>query len=247
MKILYSPSEAKSIKSPFKGTLKDNLSFENLYKKRLEVVKKYDHFLKNSPIKDVSKILGLKKEIEINTYKNMDILSGDLELAILRYSGVGFNYLDFSSLDDNAKGVLFDSFLIFSNLFGPLKADDKIPLYKLKQGETIGGFEPSKHYKTHFSSALDEWIGDDLLVDLRAGFYEKFYTPKVPKISMKFLKNGRAVSHYAKAYRGVVARALVSHNPKNEKELNHIEIPNLSIAHIEKKGKNSLYIYDIIP
>ncbi len=246
MKILYSPSEAKTISSPINGTLEDNLSFQELYNKRVEVLEKYQHFLKNESNEKLSKLLGLKKEPDINMYKNVDIFNSPLQSAILRYSGVGFNYLDFHSLDDSAKQTIYDSMLIFSNLLGPLKADDNIPLYKLKQGEAINGFNPCKHYKLHFSKHLDEYIEDDLLIDLRAGFYEKFYTPKVPRITMKFLKNGKNVNHFSKAYRGLVARALAIFNPKNEEEFKNVSIQNLSIREILQKGKTTTYIYDII-
>lgn len=245
MKILFSPSEAKTINSPINVPLKDNLCFENLYEIRLEVLKKYDLFLQNSSLDEVSKFLGLKKESDILMYKNIDILSSPLQLAILRYSGVGYSYLDFSSLDDKPKETLLNSMIIFSNLFGPIMARDKIPLYKIKQGENIGYFNPSKYYKQNFSKSIDDFIDDDFVVDLRAGFYEKFYTPKTKRVSMKFLKDGKAVSHFAKAYRGLVARALAIYNPKDEKEFKDMPIPDLQIKEIQIKGKNSIYIYDI--
>lgn len=245
MKILYSPSEAKSTLSPIKGHLKDTLSFPDLYSKREVVINKYNNFLKKSSNLELSKLLGLKKEADILVYKSIDIFKSPLQYAVLRYSGVGYNYLDFSSLNSSEKDVIFESLLIFSNLFGPLKANDKIPLYKIKQGELIGDFDPYKYYKEHFSSSLDKYIKEDLVIDLRAGFYEKLYSVKVPKITFKFLKNGKVVSHYAKAYRGIIARTLAIHNPQNEKEFHDILIPNLKIKEIQKKGNNSLYIYDI--
>ncbi len=246
MKILYSPSEAKSLQSPINGNLKENLTFSNLFDKRAQVLEKYQQFLNQSSNEKLSKLLGLKKESDINMYKNIDIFNSPLQIAILRYSGVGFNYLDFPSLEDSAKDVILESLLIFSNLFGPIKSSDKIPLYKLKQGEKIGEFVPSKHYKTYFSDTLDEYIGEDLVVDLRAGFYEKFYTPKVPRISMKFLKDGKNINHFSKAYRGLVARALAIYNPKDENELRQVMIPDLSIKEILQKGKNTTFVYEIL-
>lgn len=245
MKILFSPSEAKTIDSPIKTPLKTSLCFEDLFDKRLEVLKKYNLFLNHSTMEDLSKFMGLKKDKDILMYKNIDILSSPLQLAILRYTGVGYNYLDFPSLDDKPKEILLNSMIIFSNLFGPIKAGDKIPLYKIKQGECIGDFNPSKYYKQHFSNALDSHIEDDLIIDLRAGFYEKFYTPKNKRITMKFLKNGKTISHFAKAYRGLVARSLALYNPKDEKDFKDMPIPDLQIKEIQIKGKNSIYIYDI--
>lgn len=246
MKILFSPSEAKSFESPEHGDLKTSLSFIELFEKRLDVIEKYNNFLDNSSIKERSKLLGLKKESDIDMYKPINIEDSPLQLAVLRYSGVGYDYLEFSTLQDDAKKILLDSLLIFSNLFGVLRAKDMIPLYKVKQGESMGGFEPAKYYKKLFSQTLDNFIGDDLLIDLRAGFYEKFYTPSSPSISLKFLKNGKTVSHYAKAYRGIVARTLAIYNPKDEKEFKDMPIPDLHVKEILIKGKKSLYIYNIV-
>lgn len=246
MKILFSPSEAKSFESPLNGSLKESLSSLGLFDIQSEVIEKYNLFLDKSSKEELSKLLGLKKDVDIKRYKPIDIDSSFLQLAILRYSGVGYDYLDFNSLKDEHKKVLFDSLLIFSNLFGILRADDKIPLYKIKQGECIDGFDTAKYYKKHLTTPLDKLLKDELVIDLRAGFYEKFYTPTMPYISLKFLKNGKSVSHFAKAYRGIVAKELCIHNPKNEKEFKDMVISNLHVKEIQIKGKKTLYIYDII-
>ncbi len=246
MKILFSPSEAKSSNSPINLNLADELSFKSNYKAREQILQKYAQVLENFNTQELSKLMGLKKESEIKLYKDIDIFNSPLELAILRYTGVGYKYLDFSSLDEEAQEQICENVIIFSNLLGPIKAGDKIPFYKLKQGQNFKDCDLSKHYKEHFSQSLDEFIGDDLLIDLRAGYYEKFYTPKQKRISMKFLKNGKAVSHFAKAYRGLALRALAMHNPKNEDEFRQMFIPDLQIKEILIKGKNTIFIYDII-
>ncbi len=246
MKILFSPSEAKTLQSPINGFLKDELCFKNLFDKRMEMILKYNNILNDSDKEKVSKLLGLKKESDISLYRSIDPLNSSMQLAILRYSGVGFKYLDFSSLSDDAKSNILNSTIIFSNLFGPILAHDKIPLYKVKQGEMLNDFDQVKFYKQHFSQTLDEFIGDDLLIDLRAGYYEKFYTPNAKRITMKFLENGKVVSHFAKAYRGLTLRALAIHNPKNEEEFKQVLIPDLQIKEIITKPNNHIYIYDII-
>ncbi|PID48311.1 MAG: hypothetical protein CR967_00585 [Proteobacteria bacterium] len=246
MKILFSPSEAKQETSSHFGYVKNSLCFEELFHKRLEIIEKYNDLLKNASFEEKSKTLGLKKEADINKYKPIDTKKCQLELAILRYSGVGYDYLDFSSLEDNSQRTILYCMYIFSNLLGVVKARDKIPFYKLKQGSFIQGIDTAKYYKQHFASKLDLIFEDELIIDLRAGYYDKFFIPKTPYISLKFLKNGRAVSHFAKAYRGLVARALAIHKPKDEKEFKQIPIANLHIKEIQIKGKKSTYIYDII-
>jgi cytoplasmic iron level regulating protein YaaA (DUF328/UPF0246 family) len=130
-------------------------------------------------------------------------------------------------------------------LFGPILAGDKIPYYKLKQGETLRGFDTASHYKKIFSSDIDEWIGEDFIVDLRAAFYEKFYALKRPYITMKFYKNKRVSSHFAKAYRGAVLRTLAIYKPQNISDFEQINFGNLHIKEIKRIGLKTEYSFDI--
>lgn len=245
MKILFSPSESKDVNSPFCSTLFDDFKIKSLHVKQMQAVQFYNDFLQNCTKNKKSQILGLSKDAQLDMYKSINTDNIATQYAILRYDGVGFKYLDFNSLDSNAKQNLFDSMYIFSNLFGVLNAKDKIPLYKIKQTKTLPNFDPIKHYSEFFKNEFQNIIQDDLIIDLRAGYYDKFFTCNIPKISLKFLKNGKVVSHYAKAYRGIVARHLAIYNPKTHKDFQQINIPNLSIKEIQKKGTNFTYIYEI--
>ncbi|MCG3720629.1 YaaA family protein, partial [Aliarcobacter butzleri] len=133
----------------------------------------------------------------------------------------------------------------FSNLFGVLKASDEIPDYKLKQGETFENLKIEKFYCDNFSSKLDEFLKDEDVIDLRAGFYEKFYQIKKPYTTMKFIKEGKVVSHWAKAYRGIILRLLSQNNIQNIDELMSMEIDNLSIEEIKKQKLKTEIIYSI--
>lgn len=245
MKILFSPSEAKSTHSPINTPLYENLSFKKLYSTRLHVMEKYSTFLKSASLQELSKMVGIKDEEELKSYRNLDILNSSLERAILRYTGVGYKYLDFPSLATDEKEVILSSMIIFSNLFGPIVAKDSLPYYKLKQGEKIGDFIPYTYYKEHTSKTLDEFLQGELIVDLRAGFYDKFYKPKHEIITLKFFKDGKIVSHYAKAYRGLIARDLAKYNPQNEKEFQDIQFPNLQVKEIKIQKNIKTYLYEI--
>ncbi|EDO9528420.1 peroxide stress protein YaaA [Campylobacter coli] len=58
---------------------------------------------------------------------------------------------------------MLENTLIFSNLFGVVKASDHLPFYKFKQGAKINNFALEKFYKEHFSKALDEYLKNDIL------------------------------------------------------------------------------------
>lgn len=70
MKILFSPAEDKISLSNLPPINSKNFIFNELYKKRFEILKLYDNFVQNATITELSRVFGLKKETEILQYKN---------------------------------------------------------------------------------------------------------------------------------------------------------------------------------
>ena len=222
MKILLAPSERKTLGGDEEFNIK---SFPSLNSIRDEAIKKYDEFIKQTD--DVKNFGDIKEDIKSRKAKK----------AILRYSGVAFEYLDYQTLPEDAKEYLNENLIIFSNLFGILKPTDLIPFYTLKQGAKPG-FDIYKFYAPHIQKVLDEY--DDEYIDLRAKFYEKMFKPK-NSISFKFIKNNKVVSHFAKAYRGTLTRHIALHKPKNFEEVLKIDFPGIRIKEIiEKKGNKEI-------
>ncbi len=108
-----------------------------------------------------------------------------------------------------------------------------IPEYKLKQGASIGELKPEKIYCEHASALLDIYLEDDDILDLRAGFYDKFYKPSKPYTTLKFIKEGKVVSHWAKAYRGLVLRAIAQANIRTLDAFMALNIEGLNIDTIQ--------------
>lgn len=244
MKILFSPSETKKDGGEGEFLNKNSSIFPELYTKRLEILNSYNGFLKTASKEELEKLFGTKKEDILNKYRQ-DIFSQNTKKAIERYTGVAYDYLDYENLNEIEKDYIDENTLIFSNLFGVLKASDEIPDYKLKQGESFLGLKIDKFYKDEFSSKLDEYLEDEDILDLRAGFYEKFYAIKKPYYTMKFIKGGKVVSHFAKAYRGEVLKLLAKNSIKNFDELLKMEIPNLSVVEIIEKKLKKEIVYSI--
>jgi cytoplasmic iron level regulating protein YaaA (DUF328/UPF0246 family) len=243
MKILFSPSEGKIKKG--EGKLDIN-SFSFNSHDRNQLLQRYQNFLNNASFEELSKLFGLKKESDILENKKIDIFKEPTLKAIAKYDGVAYDYLTYTKLSKMQQDFIDENVIIFSNLFGFLLAKDKIPYYRLKQGEKIDGFDIAKYYHDNFSKELDEYLKDELIIDLRAKHYEKFYTIKKPYITCKFLKNGKVVSHWAKAYRGTLLKELSKHQPQNEDEFASIEFENLMIKEIVTKGKMREFVYEIV-
>ncbi|MDZ7818870.1 MAG: peroxide stress protein YaaA [Aliarcobacter sp.] len=245
MKILFSPSETKisgGTQNPFD---KNSFIFPELFDKRMEIVNQYKDFILNASNEELIKIFGTKKEDVIKQY-SADLSKSKTMKAINRYDGVAFDYLEYSKLNKNEQDYIDNNVLIFSNLFGPISSGDFLPDYKLKQGETFNNLKIEKFYNDNFSTTLDEYLKDEDIIDLRAGFYEKFYKINKPYTTMKFIKDGKVVSHWAKAYRGIILKLLSINNIKTIDELMSMQIDNLKIEEIKKQKNKTEIVYSII-
>ncbi|NLY03740.1 MAG: hypothetical protein GXZ15_02700 [Campylobacter sp.] len=50
------------------------------------------------------------------------------------------------------------------------------------------------------------------ILDLRVEFYDKFYLSSVPYMRLKFIKDGKVVSCWAKVYRGIALKHISENN-----------------------------------
>ena len=245
MKVLFSPSEAKSSLSQNPAISEDSFCCKKLYKKRVEVIRRYQDILNSRDINRLNKIFGLKDENKSFELAKISIKSASTCKAIQRYTGVAYDYLDYESLSIKQKDFIDNSVIVFSNLFGPILAKDNIPIYRLKQGASLEGFKTEEFYKKNFSEELDKLLEKEFIIDLRAGFYEKFYKLNLPYITMKFIKNGKVISHWAKAYRGKILKELSRHQPDSKAEFENINFENLKIQEIIEKKNCFEYLFQI--
>jgi len=243
MKILLAPSEAK--KSGGEHSFNPSaLLFKDLSSQRIKLLHAYTNVIQQGDMQVLSKMFGIKKEADILKYKK-DIIHELTMKAIERYTGVAFDYLGYNDLNKDAQTYIDENVILFSNLFGPIKSSDFIPEYKLKQGETVGEIKPEKFYNKHSAHLMEAFLKDEEILDLRAGFYDKFYKPSKPYTTLKFIKNGKVVSHWAKAYRGIVLREIAKAKVTSISEFMELPIEGLSIEEILTKKNKSELIYSI--
>jgi len=188
MKILLAPSERKTLGGEFPPISKESFIFPEIYEKRIKTVEKYDEFLKTT---DDVKNFGEDKS---------SVFTRPTKKAVLRYSGVAFDHLKYHELDEDSQKWIDENVFIFSNLFGVISAGDLIPHYTLKQG-VKPGFDIYAYHHNLFAPILENINDNEPFIDLRAKFYDKIYKPK-NAITFKFIKNGKVVSHFAKAPTG---------------------------------------------
>ena len=246
MKILLAPAETKRIGGDFPPYCKENFEYKELFEVKDKIVVEYEKLLKNSTLDELSSWFGLKNLKECEKYKDSIITKPTMK-AILRYTGVAFDALDYENLESKTQRYCDENIILFSNLFGPIKANDFIPDYKFKQGAILDSIDVIKEYKTKTKDFLDNELGDEV-VDLRAGFYDKFYKmqPSCSVVTYKFLKDGKVVSHWAKHYRGLVVKELAKNNISNFKELMLLQIDGLQLLEIQEKKNIKTLIMQIV-
>lgn len=243
MKILLAPSETKRSGGDLSFT-PSTLLFEALLPHRTKLLHTYTNILQKGDIPALSKMFGLKKEADILAHKK-DIIHELTMKAIQRYTGVAFDYLDYETLDAEAQAYIDSHVILFSNLFGPIRASDLIPEYKLKQGEPVGEIRTEKFYHEHSEKLMEAYLTEEQILDLRAGFYDKFYKPSKPYTTLKFIKDGKVVSHWAKAYRGIVLREIAKAGVSTIEDFMQLPIEGLSIDEIQTKKHKTEIIYTI--
>ena len=244
MKILLAPAETKNKGGEEVSFCKENFFLEELFDKRVEIFNKYEELLESSSIEELSKWFGLKKLEEVEKYKESLVHKPSMK-AIQRYNGVAFDALEYNELNANEQKYIDENVILFSNLFGAIKASDLIPDYKYKQGAKLPNINVEKFYLENFSDSLDEFVGEEV-IDLRAGFYEKFYKVKKANVlTFKFIKDGKVVSHWAKFYRGKLLQEIAKNDIKNHSEFMQMQIPGLKLEEIQEK-KNVKLLFHLL-
>ncbi|WP_345993421.1 YaaA family protein [Sulfurimonas sp. HSL-1716] len=238
--ILFSPSENKN-----RGGDERRKELFCSDKARTEILNSYNEIILRQNEEELKELFGIKNPKEFEQYlKGLD--TDSLMYAVQRYSGVAYDYLDYGSLETDAKEYLKKNVIIFSNLYGPILGGDTIANYKVKQGNDIGSIAPDRFYKDRFSYQLDLYLADKEILDLRAGYYDKFYKPNKPFTTLKFLKEGKVLSHWAKAYRGMVLREAAKHNVISLEEFNKLNIEGLHVRDIKTLKNQTEITYDIV-
>ncbi|RDU62420.1 peroxide stress protein YaaA [Helicobacter sp. MIT 14-3879] len=246
MKILFSPSEEKNLIYKDKNNsyllFMQSLLFNNLYNFRKDVLNQYLDFLINANSNDIARILGSKKV-------NLDILSACNNIpyantieSIFLYNGVAFKALDINTLPKDSVDYLLNNVIIFSNLFGAIRAKDKIPYYKLKQNEKFGKYNISSFYNG-FKNELDKYLKNEEVLDLRAEIYIKAYSPNIPTTIVEFYKNNKKVSHHSKLYRGILLREIAL---KKQLDICNLDFKNFKLCDVKKIELKTILKYEII-
>ncbi|WP_043614524.1 YaaA family protein [Nonomuraea candida] len=203
MLILLPPSEGKA--SQGSGPPVGELSFPVLDKSRKRVL---NALVRASKRRDALDVLGLTPGLAGELAKNVALKTAPTLPAAELYTGVLYDNLGLDTLDEESRKRAEESLLIFSGLWGVVKITDWIPPYRLSMGvnlQPLGGL--AAFWRPQISKELDRVPG--LVVDLRSATYAGAWQPGERSVTVRVFRDGKVVSHMAKATRGEIARALL--------------------------------------
>ncbi|WP_327590271.1 peroxide stress protein YaaA [Nonomuraea sp. NBC_00507] len=203
MLIVLPPSEGKA--SEGSGPPVGQLSFSSLDKPRKRV---QTALIRASKRRDALEVLGLSPGLAGELAKNTALPAAPTLPAAELYTGVLYDNLGLDTLDPAARARAAESVLIFSGLWGVVRITDRIPPYRLSMGvnlSPVGGL--AAFWRPQISKALDTLPG--LVVDLRSATYAAAWQPGERSVTVRVFRDGKVVSHMAKATRGEIARALL--------------------------------------
>ena len=159
--------------------------------------------------------LGISASQDAEIVRNATLRTAATLPAISRYTGVLYDALDIESLRGAAAARARARLAIGSALFGLLRADDPVPAYRLSATSKLPGRPTlAARWRPLLEPVLADLAADELVVDLRSGSYAALGrlpgAVGVDVVAEHADRSRTVVSHFNKAHKGRLARALAS-------------------------------------
>lgn len=133
--------------------------------------------------------------------------------ALARYQGVAFGALDASTLSSESWKQVF----VLSNLRGLVRGDEPVPPYKLKLSGLPG---LRAHWKKALPPQLTAMPEGELWALLPTDHASLIQGWARPRHTVEIVDGkGKAISHWSKLYRGLIARWILEHQQGDPKKV----------------------------
>ena len=209
--VLLPPSETKHAGGDGPPLASAALSFPELDPLRKELVDELVELAGDVPASRAA--LGLSPRQDEEVSRNVTLWSAPTLPALRRYTGVLYDALDAGSLRGAAAARAGARLMVGSSLFGLLRATDPVPAYRLSAGSALPGRPTlAARWRPLLDPVLAELVATQTVVDLRSGSYAAL--GRVPgAVTVNVLSerpdgSRSVVSHFNKAHKGRLARAL---------------------------------------
>ena len=124
--------------------------------------------IKELDINDIKKVFNLSDKLSNQVYEYYRDFNLNNNNAINSYNGLSFKYLDVDNLDDNDLMFAKEHMFILSALYGVLRIDDSISLYRLD-------FKDNRLYD-YWLDDIYNYFKDYTVINLASNEYAKLIT-----------------------------------------------------------------------
>jgi len=241
--VLLPPSETKAtggVGAPLDLT---SLRFPGLLEARQQMVSAVTDLCLDLPAARAALAVSPTKDSEI--VATAGLRSAATMPAMLRYTGVLYEALDIPHLPPAARTRAGERLLIQSALFGLVAGRDAVPAYRLSAGSALPGIGGiPAFWRPRLAVPMASL--DRPLVDLRSGAYGAF-APLPDAITVRVVTENAAgqrtvVSHFNKATKGLLARALVTSRAEIDTVVAVARVARRAGLRVERTGDRSLEV-----
>lgn len=216
MRLLLPPSETKRDGGPDDTALDlAALSFPELTPQRRATLAALRTVSRTIAASSAALGLGPTQRFEID--RNRVVMRSPVMPAIDRYTGVLYDGLDAASLPPAAREFCESHVLVQSALFGPIRASDPIPAYRLSHDSRLPGLSLRRLWRAPSTAVLAGLGG--LLLDLRSESYATLGDAPAGSWYLRVVTERRgegeaqgtrrvALSHFNKSAKGEFVRAV---------------------------------------
>ena len=213
MIVLLPPSETKRSGGDGPPLRLDDLGTPDLTPLRAELVADLVGLAENPDA--CRRALSISGGQDAEIARNAALRTSPTMPALHRYTGVLYDALDIDSLRAPAAARARARLAVGSALFGLLRADDRIPAYRLSATSKLPGRPGlAARWRPMLEPVLADLADRELVVDLRSGAYVGLGrladAVRVDVVTEHLDGRRSVITHFNKAHKGRLARALVT-------------------------------------
>ena len=239
--MLLPPSETKRVGGDGPPLRLDALSFPELGPLRESLIDELVELADDHSA--CRQALGISASQHAEIERNAALRSAPTLPAINRYTGVLYDVLDIGSLRGASAARARSRLAVGSALFGLLRADDPVPAYRLSATSKLPA-QPTlaARWRPLLEPVLAQIASNELVVDLRSGSYAALgRLPGAVKVDvLAEHSDGRrtVVSHFNKAHKGRLARALATMRSEPRDAAQVASVARRAGMRIERQGND---------